>query len=207
MDVYRGKSAIGDPVFSLKNSGEVFLDGVGEYWFSGAYLIRTNKYGRFIRFRLVANSDLDTIIQIPRITPLRAQPLMLNPDKYYNCDELCQGDCTDYYEDGTLRLEGHFIKGFPDGDLKFYVYQKKFASGETITLGPNGLVTGTRANYAVAVVNDGGFNGYTYSYAKCIPIGAKVVITGSPRISCADNSRWEPDKHFCCDYFTGDCQN
>jgi hypothetical protein len=39
---------------------------------------------------------------------------------WYNCNELCDGQLADYYENGNIRLKGKFKMGCPTGKLYFY---------------------------------------------------------------------------------------
>ncbi|WP_417888049.1 hypothetical protein [Zunongwangia sp.] len=39
---------------------------------------------------------------------------------YCCCEEICEGLKSDYYNDGTLRMEGNFKNGQPVGKLKLY---------------------------------------------------------------------------------------
>lgn len=132
------------PLSPFDKNGVTFLEDGKECWFSGFYS-RSNEYGKPINFRFVAHADLDTLIRIPKIAPFRVKPFLVNPDKYYNCNKLCQGYCADYYEDGSLRMEGHFSKGIPKGELKFYYpngnlrrsekhVREKFQSGQEYVL-------------------------------------------------------------------------
>ena len=98
-----------------ENSGIVYLSDIGSYKLSTIYLDDPLTY----EIKKVENV-LDTLTSAT--VYLALEPPTSHPDfiGYFCCDHKCEGEKTDYYSNGSKRLEGCFKDGKPLGDLKIY---------------------------------------------------------------------------------------
>jgi hypothetical protein len=79
-------------------------------------------YMKLINFtyRVVNDQKSDTTIIIPQIMKFHNGNSVNFEERYFNCYQLCNGHCVDYYTNGVKRLEGNFSEGKPVGKLIFY---------------------------------------------------------------------------------------
>ncbi len=88
--------------------------------FQGRYYLRNEQHLKLINFKINIETDYDTIIIIPRIEELHEGNSVIDKIKYYDCNNLCEGYCIDYYRNGKKKLEVFFKQGTPQGKLYFY---------------------------------------------------------------------------------------
>jgi antitoxin component YwqK of YwqJK toxin-antitoxin module len=84
-------------------------------YYRGIYLKLIN-----FTYQVVAEQKSDSTIVIPKIVKLHEGSSVNFEERYFNCNQLCNGHCIDYYINGERRMEGNFSDGKPIGKLIFY---------------------------------------------------------------------------------------
>lgn len=98
--------------FELDKGQEYF---VAIEYYRGNYLKLIN-----FSYQVVTNQKSDSTIVIPKISKFHNGNSVNFEERYFNCYELCDGHCVDYYINRERRLEGNFSGGKPIGKLIFY---------------------------------------------------------------------------------------
>jgi hypothetical protein len=99
--------------------GTIYLPEPGQYrmmLLGGGDVYRISDSVHFIT--IAPGQNYDTLT---RTTIADCVGINHGPDcGYFCCDELCEGHNVDYFDNGKMKIEGRFRKGFPVGKLTFY---------------------------------------------------------------------------------------
>jgi len=103
----------------LSSDSATLLSSQDRYFITGVYY-RVGKL-KIICFDMQVNNREETkVVEIFKIDDFFSGNSVWFPIKYYNCDNLCDGHCVDYYTNGRIRLKGKFKAGLPIGKLFYH---------------------------------------------------------------------------------------
>lgn len=111
-------NSIGETI-NRNKEGKYLLQEGEEYFVSVPYY--RDQYMRLINLTFNVTPELrEKVVEVPRITKFHSGNSIHFEEVFLNCKDLCDGECADFYKNGTPRLKGYFTKGKPKGKVEYY---------------------------------------------------------------------------------------
>lgn len=112
------------------------IDSLGVYFLTTGIDIKNNNYVTLVskEINITKPGIYRDTIPVPKIRFVGSGTPYSNYWNYFNCNKICNGLETDYFENSNKRLEGTFKNGKPtdikeyweNGNLRFHFYYRNF---------------------------------------------------------------------------------
>lgn len=113
----------------IESGNEVTRDANSKYFildFKKEYFVYTTYFrGNYMRlinfsFKVTEKDSIVRLVELPKLAKFFTGNSLNFDERYFICEQICDGYCVDYYDNGNKRVEGCFVKGLPKKKLVYY---------------------------------------------------------------------------------------
>jgi hypothetical protein len=110
----------GNEITRDTNSKYFILDFKKEYFVYATYFRGDNMKLLNFSFKITEKDSMVKLVELPKLSNFFTGNSLNYDERYFICEQICDGYCVDYYDNGNKRVEGYFVKGLPKKKLVYY---------------------------------------------------------------------------------------